>query len=853
MSRRWMRIGSGIAASVTTILGLFLLLQTNFGFQINDITGDIICEGTYENPCISEFEVKNPTMYDVDIYSKDQVKLDFSPNIKDYGLFVPDGRCSATGKCACELKDGRKLGFKGLRCVDFTNKTKPRSDKVYNFRFPKYSTTTFTLAGIKNNPSDDIKWGFGTNDEYLDPAWFGEEREIGYEFINNSVVHIWNTQDDYFFEKDAGIQLTNHYEDYWTKNIFCLYYNNSVDFVKVKCSDELKNFNKKIETDNETYVNSTLWKDFSYGPYDLRLGVQYHLGLDDENLSVTIYGKNIGIDIPFDLGFVWKVKDVNIPGLGEDYIDINGTSYILNGTYDLTFKDMNESYFNIHDITKFLRLDWNNNLNYAVKMYGNGNQDNFSISTLINAGHFNPGQEKSTTFKWIDADTVVATDAHSQTDIKNSLKGPYWINSETGIIVFVDSGNDLVFTRTIDGGANWAQLEIDDSTLIYAISAWYDRETPGDNGNLVHISWQDETSPENIKYVNVDISDGSIGTIRTIDSTVTLSNRGRIAITKTISGNLVMAFETQSEVDAYLSNDSGVSWSGISDPYETPAEEDWLRLYPANTGDDNDVAGIFWDRSASAISLKMYDDSENTWTETSISGSMLADLDLNGMDASVRHSDNHILLVAHSDANSAGDDFLTWDLTVDSIASPTITAKTNIFTDQGVSVEAAVLINQQNDDVYVGYLKGGTWQSSMDVYYYNSTDGFSSWGSEKRYSQTTDDYRVIHGGRTVGDSGGRVQWSFYDDDQLDIYVNLVNDIEIPASGPSDTCTYDTGNWDVTCSDNCTIDSNVNVGGNNLSFTSSGDFRLNANISGIDKLSLSDQCKVILNDGTFLVL
>lgn len=173
MARRWLKIGGGIAASVTTIIGLFLLLQTNFGFEINDLTGDIICEGTYENPCISEFEVKNPTRYDVDIYSKDQVKLDFSPGIYDYGLFVPDGRCSATGKCACELKDGRKLGFKGLRCVDFTNKTKPRTDKVYNFRFKRYSTTVFTLAGIKNNPSDDIKWGFGTNDEYLDPIWEG--------------------------------------------------------------------------------------------------------------------------------------------------------------------------------------------------------------------------------------------------------------------------------------------------------------------------------------------------------------------------------------------------------------------------------------------------------------------------------------------------------------------------------------------------------------------------------------------------------------------------------------------------------------------------------------------------------
>lgn len=186
--RRWLKIGSGIAVSVTTIIGLFLLLQLNFGFQITDLTGDIVCSGTYDSPCISEFIVKNPTKYNVDIYSKDQVKLDFSPEIYDYALFVKDRRCSATGKCACELKDGRVLGFEDWRCVDFTNKTKPRSDKLYNFRFPSYSDTKFRLAGIKKNPKDVIKWGFGVNDSYLDPFWYAPNTQDVVFSSNVSVI-----------------------------------------------------------------------------------------------------------------------------------------------------------------------------------------------------------------------------------------------------------------------------------------------------------------------------------------------------------------------------------------------------------------------------------------------------------------------------------------------------------------------------------------------------------------------------------------------------------------------------------------------------------------------------------------
>jgi len=244
-----------------------------------------------------------------------------------------------------------------------------------------------------------------------------DERLIGYEFLDEgSVVHIWNTQDDYFFEKDAGIQLTNHYEDYWTKNIFCIGYYNGDEWIKIKCADELTNFEKSIESDDETYVNATLWKNvilnIEGNDYDFRLAVNYYLGLDDEKLSVTIYGKNIGIDIPYDLGFAWKVTDWDIPSNeAEDILIINNSGYAIKGNYDLLFKNLDETFFKGRDTTydfggEFLRVDWNKNLDYTVKMYGNGIQEDFYVALLINAGHFNPNQEKSTTFQWIDAVTM---------------------------------------------------------------------------------------------------------------------------------------------------------------------------------------------------------------------------------------------------------------------------------------------------------------------------------------------------------------------------------------------------------------------------------------------------------------
>ena len=277
---------------------------------------------------------------------------------------------------------------------------------------------------------------------------------VGYEFLDNDkVVHIWNNKSDYFFNKSSGIQWTEHINDYWTKNIFCIGYYDGDEWIKINCADDLENFNRDIHTDNETYVNATLWKDINYGSYDLRLGINYYLELNDENLTIAIYGKNIGIDIPFDLGFAWRVKDIDI-GKGINHIIINGTKYqlrnetitidtcwnetITNCTiwdnslpqlyecleygippeinltvcdYTTSLTDINLSFSNLDNATyklmangdEYIRLNWNKNLPNKVIVQSNyETQYNSPVTLLINAGHFNPQQEKSTKIYWSD-------------------------------------------------------------------------------------------------------------------------------------------------------------------------------------------------------------------------------------------------------------------------------------------------------------------------------------------------------------------------------------------------------------------------------------------------------------------
>jgi len=73
------------------------------------------------------------------------------------------------------------------------------------------------------------------------------------------------------------------------------------------------------------------------------------------------------------------------------------------------------------------------------------------------------------------------------------------------------------------------------------------------------------------------------------------------------------------------------------------------------------------------------------------------------------------------------------------------------------------------------------------------------------------------------------------------YLTLSNDYAI-----TDTCTYSSGDWNINCADNCTIISNVNLGGNNLIFNGSGSFNVQANITNINNWQpISTNCKLMI--------
>jgi hypothetical protein len=385
------------------------------------------------------------------------------------------------------------------------------------------------------------------------------------------------------------------------------------------------------------------------------------------------------------------------------------------------------------------------------------------------------------------ADTTVDANVNSFLHTRTQRLGPVWTDENTAYVFYIDASDDVVFNKTSDGGASWAGKTVIKTGTCRWVSVWYDKWTTGDVGTTIHVAYLD-TGSHDIFYRDLDTSDDSLGTEITVFSGVSFEFE-ILDITKARGGNLYCGFwgDNDGENGFYRSTDSGANWTSRAQLADGNAT-DFILLMPGNEADNQDIWCIYWDASADELSLKIYDNSDGasgSWSETLISGSMVDSPTYYQMSAAPRHSDNHVILAAWSELDAATADLKVWDIG----GSADITAKTDVVTDLDESAQVAVFINQQTSppEIYVAYLKGGTWTATVDVKYKKSTDGGAAWGSEQTYSEAAaDNLGAVWAGISVGDAGGKFQPCWFNDDLNDLFVNLVNDVDIAAADGAPT-------------------------------------------------------------------
>lgn len=294
------------------------------------------------------------------------------------------------------------------------------------------------------------------------------------------------------------------------------------------------------------------------------------------------------------------------------------------------------------------------------------------------------------------------------------------------------------YAKSVNYGLTWGVVTSIKATAVRNVSVWFDKWTPGDTGTLIHLAYFDTTNSD-VFYRSLDTASDTLGTERVVflGASALSSEDTCISITKSKAGRILVGFDIDSgtETGFYKSDDYPVTaFSSKTDLNESTS--DYYMLFPGNDADTADIYAIYWDRSADALSLKVYDDSADSWSETAIAGSMV-DVGTASLSpqfaGAVRNSDGHLIVAAWTAADLANADLRLWDIN----GAASITEMTNVVLNSSDDqAMVAVGIDTTADEIYVFYAgkSDGTETafSAVNVYYKTSSDGGATWGAETK-------------------------------------------------------------------------------------------------------------------------
>lgn len=331
-------------------------------------------------------------------------------------------------------------------------------------------------------------------------------------------------------------------------------------------------------------------------------------------------------------------------------------------------------------------------------------------------------------------------------------QGPCLVKTSSGVRynVFASSvDSSLYWTKSTDGGFTWT-----DAVLVKSLGGvnsgyciWYEKWTPSDSGTKIWI-WYFDSTNDDVACRYLDTNDDSLGSEVVVfaGGTTGAASSTCISGTKSRGGNLYVAFDIDAgtETGFYRSTDTNGTWGARTDVNE--ATSDYYRLAPGFAADNQDIICIFWDRSNDELSRKLYDDSGNSWAESSIATSM-ADVASSTaapqFDIVVSAAASKVYLAAWNAADLANQDLRFW--TIDESA---ITEGTNIVanaTDDCGMVALGLATDTTTLYAFYGGKSDGseTFPTAINIYYKTSTDAGSTWGSETLLTLGTRGYDYL--------------------------------------------------------------------------------------------------------------
>lgn len=319
----------------------------------------------------------------------------------------------------------------------------------------------------------------------------------------------------------------------------------------------------------------------------------------------------------------------------------------------------------------------------------------------------------------------------------------YIVKANNGALymVYINTASDVVYKKSLDGGMTWssAVAALASGTAIQ-LAVWYDRWTDpsGTLGDYIHIASVD-SGTDDTSYRTIDTaSSDALSTQVAVQATLlTAIAGGHISITRAVSGNVYIeaVIDAGAEGDFYRltqANFPNGAWDNRT--LGELATLDQIILQPDfDAADTSDILAFFQDASVTEISRKLYDDSGDSWGETSINNAVTelsTATAFANLAAAPDISGNRSILVVWT-----GTDAANADLKCYSVDSGTITELTDVVLnstdDQGLCAIGIATDTGYWHVFYCGASGGGeTWNTALNVYTKVSTDSGTTWGPE---------------------------------------------------------------------------------------------------------------------------
>lgn len=327
--------------------------------------------------------------------------------------------------------------------------------------------------------------------------------------------------------------------------------------------------------------------------------------------------------------------------------------------------------------------------------------------------------------------------------------GAQWlIQTPAGVLylVYVDTGSDVAFKKSTNYGLTWSNPTVVFAGTTTAVAVWYDRWSDIAAG-LIHIAYQESATDDTLyRTVNTESSD-ALSTQTVIFAGTSTATGGCLAITRARGGNVYCATMIDAGAEGGFfrlpnANVPSGAWDAARATVFEAITGDMVLLFPGFAADNQDIIAIFWDASANEISRKLYDDSANSWAETSIATSMadqVATTAFPHFDGFVDIANASITVAAWNGVDTANADLRCWIIDESNI-SEVSEVVLNGTDDQGLCAITLDTANNHWYCFYAGKSDGSeTWGTSVNIYYKVSTDEGDNWGPETPLTNSARD------------------------------------------------------------------------------------------------------------------